>query len=112
MEEFFKQQPVCLGVAVPESSQTQTENWFQRLPKIPGSLLGSFKLTWDRLVYKFTGQSYGEKMNLSGLHSWVARKKPLLKKQHKKARLKFAKAHLNKTFDFWKKVLWTDEAKI
>lgn len=31
------------------------------------------------------------------------RKKPLLKKQHKQARLKFAKAYLDETFDYRKR---------
>ena len=50
--------------------------------------------------------------NQVGLHDWVARKKPLLKTKHCEARLKFAKTHLDKTFNHWKKDLWTDEMKI
>ena len=51
-------------------------------------------------------------LNQVGLHGRVARKKPLLKTKHREARLKFAKTHLDKTFNHWKNVLWTDQTKI
>lgn len=51
-------------------------------------------------------------LNESGIHGRVARKKPLLSKKHKASRLKFAKQHVDKSDDFWKRVLWTDESKI
>ena len=41
-----------------------------------------------------------------------ARKKPLLQNSHKKARLRFATAHGDKDFTFWRNVLWSDETKI
>ena len=40
-----------------------------------------------------------------------ARKKPLLQKRHKKARLRFATAHGDKYHTFWRNVLWSDETK-
>src|SRR4029434_1714040 len=42
----------------------------------------------------------------------VMRKKPFLHTRHKHARLRYAKAHLNKPDSFWNKVIWTDETKI
>jgi transposase len=45
------------------------------------------------------------------VYRWRSFKTPL-KKQHKLARLKFAKAHIDKPLDFWRKILWTDESKI
>lgn len=48
----------------------------------------------------------------AGLNGRVARKKPLLKKRHKQARLAFAKEHCAKPASFWKTILWSDETKI
>ena len=41
-----------------------------------------------------------------------ARKKSLLQNRHKKARLRFATAHGDKDWTFWRNVLWSDETKI
>src|SRR4029434_6471840 len=46
------------------------------------------------------------------LYGRVMRKKPFLHTRHNHARLRYAKAHLNKPHSFWNKVLWTDETKI
>ena len=51
-------------------------------------------------------------LHKAGLYGRVARKKPLLKKPHLKARMEFAKKHVDDTADMWKKVLWSDETKI
>uniref|UniRef100_A0A8C6P1G5 Transposase Tc1-like domain-containing protein n=1 Tax=Nothobranchius furzeri TaxID=105023 RepID=A0A8C6P1G5_NOTFU len=40
------------------------------------------------------------------------RHKPLLSKKNIKARLNFAKKHLNDCQDFWENTLWTDETKV
>ncbi|CDQ58130.1 unnamed protein product [Oncorhynchus mykiss] len=50
-------------------------------------------------------------LHKSGLYGRVARK-PFLKDNHKKCRLKFATSHLGDTPNMWKKVLWSDETKI
>ncbi|KAG2457144.1 TCB1 transposase, partial [Polypterus senegalus] len=42
----------------------------------------------------------------------TARCKPLISPKNRKARLDFAKEHLNKPAQFWKNILWTDETKI
>ena len=47
----------------------------------------------------------------SGLHG-KPRRTPLLKEEHKKARLEFAKMHIDKPQCFWENVLWTDESKM
>ena len=47
-----------------------------------------------------------------GLHSRTPRKTPLLKPKHVKARLEFAKRHLQKLASFSNKILWSDETKI
>lgn len=60
----------------------------------------------------------GEKVSLSTvkhelnrheLKGYCARKKPFLKKKHRKAILKFANAHKDKNFNFWRHVQWSDE---
>lgn len=48
----------------------------------------------------------------NGLHGRVARKKPLLRKCHKEARLKYATLHRDKPQTFWEKIMWSDETKI
>ncbi|KAL7826753.1 hypothetical protein AOLI_G00319620 [Acnodon oligacanthus] len=47
-----------------------------------------------------------------GLYGRVARRKPLLKENHKKSRLQFARSHVGDTANMWNKVLWSDETKI
>ncbi|GBP03423.1 Transposable element Tcb1 transposase [Eumeta japonica] len=47
----------------------------------------------------------------NGFKSRVARKKPLISAKNRKLRLEFARAHLNKDVDFWKRVIFTDESK-
>ncbi|XP_062849643.1 zinc finger protein 638 [Trichomycterus rosablanca] len=52
------------------------------------------------------------KINRHGIHGRVARRKPLLSRKNKVARLNFAREHLDKPEAFWKSILWTDESKI
>ena len=40
------------------------------------------------------------------------KKNPLLKSVHLKARIAFAKRHIDKDCLFWSRVLWTDETEI
>ncbi len=47
----------------------------------------------------------------NGLESRIKKKKPYLKKTHRKRRLDFAKRHRNWTVEDWKKVIWSDESK-
>ena len=42
----------------------------------------------------------------------VMRKKPFLSVCHKKSRMRYGKAHLDKPEAFWKNILWSDETKI
>lgn len=46
-----------------------------------------------------------------GLYGRVAAKKPLLRPQNIRKRLKWAEEHSNWSMDKWKQVLWTDESK-
>ena len=47
-----------------------------------------------------------------GLTAVVKPKKPLLSTKNVKARLAWAKAHKDWTLDDWKRVIWSDEAKV
>lgn len=47
----------------------------------------------------------------SGIHGRIARKKPLLKDRHVKARLSWCRNKENWTASQWSKVLWSDESK-
>ncbi len=46
-----------------------------------------------------------------GLFGRVARKKPYINKVNRVKRLKYAKEMLEKPFDFWDTVVWSDESK-
>lgn len=46
-----------------------------------------------------------------GLYGRVAARKPLLRPENIRKRLKWAKEHRNWTVDQWKQVMWTDESK-
>lgn len=52
------------------------------------------------------------RLNEAQLFGRVSRKKPLLTKKNRRARLKFARDHLLWGIDDWKKILWSDETKI
>uniref|UniRef100_A0A8C6WMV7 Transposase n=1 Tax=Neogobius melanostomus TaxID=47308 RepID=A0A8C6WMV7_9GOBI len=54
----------------------------------------------------------GNTLRRHGLKSCMARKVPLLKPAHVKARLKFANDHLDDPEESWEKVMWSDETKM
>ncbi len=51
-------------------------------------------------------------LHCHGLKSCSMHKVPLLKPAHVQDRLKFTKDHLDDPEEAWKKVMWSDEAKI
>ncbi|KAK3525999.1 hypothetical protein QTP70_011800 [Hemibagrus guttatus] len=53
-----------------------------------------------------------KRLGKNGLHGRVPRRKLLLNKKNIKARLSFARKHLDDPQDFWENILWTDETKI
>ncbi|KAK3545559.1 hypothetical protein QTP70_008111 [Hemibagrus guttatus] len=53
-----------------------------------------------------------KRLGKNGLHGRVPRRKLLLSKKNIKARLSFARKHLDDPQDFWENTLWTDETKI
>ena len=56
-------------------------------------------------------QTVRNRLNETGLHGQVPRKKPLISKKNKTKRLNFAREHANKSPEFWQSILWSDESK-
>jgi hypothetical protein len=50
-------------------------------------------------------------VDVGGLKSRKAAKKPFLSEKNRLKRLRWARDHINWTYDDWKKVLWSDESK-
>lgn len=71
---------------------------------IQGELQGQGTSVSDRTIHQCLSQS--------GLHGRRPRRTPLLETNHKKARLEFAKLHVDKPQSFWENVLWTDQTKL
>src|SRR4029434_9449027 len=67
--------------------------------EIRGELQGQGTSVSDRTIRRCLSQSQ-------------PRRTPLLKANHKKAKLEFAKMHIDKPQGFWENVLWTDETKL
>jgi len=57
-------------------------------------------------------QTVRNALKKDSFHAVVKQKRPLLKKTHRQARLKFAQYHANWTVEDWKRILWSDETKI
>jgi hypothetical protein len=51
-------------------------------------------------------------LKLTGMISVAKQRKPLLAPRHRKARLEFAKRHLEWTVEDWAKVVWSYKTKI
>lgn len=51
-------------------------------------------------------------LKAAGMKAVVKKKKPLLSKKHRKARMDFALTHQHWTVEDWKRVVWSDETKI
>lgn len=59
-----------------------------------------------------SAQTVRRALNNMQLHGRRPRRKPLLKKRHKTARLQFAMKHQHESEAYWGKILWSDETKI
>ncbi|KAK3552278.1 hypothetical protein QTP86_007491 [Hemibagrus guttatus] len=77
------------------------------------------RTTWGDLVNdlqragtKVTKATINNTLRRQGLKSCSARRVPLLKPVHVRARLKFAREHLDDPEEDWENVIWSDETKI
>ncbi|KAK3535343.1 hypothetical protein QTP70_009353 [Hemibagrus guttatus] len=77
------------------------------------------RTTWGDLVNdlqragtKVTKATISNTLRRQGLKSCSARRVPLLKPVHVRARLKFAREHLDDPEEDWENVIWSDETKI
>ncbi|KAI1005874.1 hypothetical protein K3495_g2346 [Podosphaera aphanis] len=61
---------------------------------------------------KVSPETIRHALKQEGLKAFKKKKKPLLSKSHRRARLKWAFDHKDWTIDDWKRVIWSDETKI
>ncbi|KAK3575258.1 hypothetical protein QTP86_023453 [Hemibagrus guttatus] len=66
----------------------------------------------QRAGTKVTKATISNALRRQGLKSCSARRVPLLKPVHVRARLKFAREHLDDPEEDWENVIWSDETKI
>lgn len=76
---------------------------FKTLPNIRAEINESLPVTISDSTVK-------RRLHNVGLFGRVAVKKPLLRKQNKQKRLKWAKEHMSWTTEQWQQVLWSDES--
>ncbi|KAG1225891.1 hypothetical protein G6F67_009177 [Rhizopus microsporus] len=90
-----------------------TKNYLKR-ELINGSLQTA-KSVWSYLNsigYKIGYFGTVKMLHSMGFSTQIKKKKPLLKKSHMEARLKWAKAHKDWTEDDWRRMVFSDETKI
>lgn len=80
-------------------------NPFLSAPKLQKIIEDDF----EKVVSSQTVRNY---IHREGLRARTPRKKPFISKTNKKKRLQFARKHVKKPVEYWKRVLWSDETKI
>lgn len=65
----------------------------------------------ERLDLDVSNRTIRRRLEERGLKSYFAKKRPMISKANKQKRLKFARDHVNKPLEFWKRVIWSDESK-
>ncbi|KAK3524868.1 hypothetical protein QTP86_010095 [Hemibagrus guttatus] len=80
--------------------------------KNPRTTRGDLVNDLQRAGTKVTKATIGNTLRHQGLKSCSARHVPLLKPVHVRARLKFAREHLDDPEEDWENVIWSDETKI
>ena len=93
-------------------SQRATRRLVQLINDNPSISSAEMKQQLEQVDTKVHVTTVRRTIHRQGLTSCIARKKPLLNKKHRQARLEFALEHLDRPASFWKQVLWTDETKI
>ncbi|KAK3569735.1 hypothetical protein QTP86_004057 [Hemibagrus guttatus] len=80
--------------------------------KNPRTTRGDLVNDLQRAGTKVTKATISNTLRCQGLKSCSARRVPLLKPVHVRARLKFAREHLDDPEEDWENVIWSDETKI
>ncbi|KAK3518484.1 hypothetical protein QTP70_001530 [Hemibagrus guttatus] len=80
--------------------------------KNPRTTRGDLVNDLQRAGTKVTKATISNTLRHQGLKSCSARCVPLLKPVHVRARLKFAREHLDEPEEDWENVIWSDETKI
>ncbi|KAK3517731.1 hypothetical protein QTP70_016775, partial [Hemibagrus guttatus] len=80
--------------------------------KNPRTTRGDLVNDQQRAGTKVTKATISNTLRRQGLKSCSARRVPLLKPVHVRARLKFAREHLDDPEEDWENVIWSDETKI
>ena len=65
----------------------------------------------ESLSLDVSSRTIRRRLNEEGIHSYFAKKKPLISERNRRKRLAFAKKHITKPSSFWDTVVWTDESK-
>jgi hypothetical protein len=91
-----------------DGSEGLFEWWRKHLGQLPHRL----KRTIRHKGMTVSTHTIRRQLNERGLYGKRPRRNPLLRERHEKARLQFAKTHLNMPRSFWENVLWTDETKL
>ena len=63
------------------------------------------------LQLKVSENTVRRHLDIAGLFSYRAAKKPFISEKNRKARLELAHAHKNRTVEQWSHILWSDESK-
>ncbi|KAK3515337.1 hypothetical protein QTP70_017194, partial [Hemibagrus guttatus] len=84
----------------------------RRVSKNPRTTRGDLVNDLQRAGTKVTKATISNTLRRQGLKSCSARRVPLLKPVHVRARLKFAREHLDDPEEDWENVIWSDETKI
>ncbi|KAK3523887.1 hypothetical protein QTP70_015717 [Hemibagrus guttatus] len=80
--------------------------------KNPRTTRGNLVNDLQRAGTKVTKATISNTLRRQGLKSCSARRVPLLKPVHVRARLKFAREHLDDPEEDWENAIWSDETKI
>ncbi len=107
-----KELSIIFGLRLHASSYLVEIQWSWERWGIGPELHEKIKSMISRQPRTIVTKKIGNTLRPERLKSCSARKVPLLKKAHVRARLKFANEHLNDSEENWVKMLWLDETKI
>ena len=89
---------------------TERENRLIKLEVLKDDEVTAEKIK-ENLNLNVSPSTIRRRLNSFGLFGRIARNKPKLSSKNKASRFEFAKEHLNKPMDFWRKIIWSDESK-